>query len=135
MTSRVWCAEAALRMVSDGPGPLETITRGNSAVKTAAKTATIPRALDPNARPSEPARTSAPAAAKASPQTAAKTMGTVPPRLPGPGEGPGPPRAAGAVRAAGGEPRSGADHQRAGQGREPHRRLARPFGQRPGGLE
>ncbi len=84
MTSRVSCAEAALQMVSDGPGPLETITRGKSAVKTAAMTATIPSALSPNARPSQPARTSAPAAAKASPQTAARTIGTVPPRAPGP---------------------------------------------------
>src|SRR5260370_12317745 len=33
MTSRVWCAEAAFQTVRDGPGPVEVMTRGNSAVK------------------------------------------------------------------------------------------------------
>ena len=42
-------------MVSAGPGPIDTITRGNSAVNTAAANATIPSAVSPNARPTRPA--------------------------------------------------------------------------------
>ena len=88
MTSRVWWAEAALQTVSAGPGPVETITRGNSAVKTAATAATMPSALSPNATPSRAARTRSPDAAKASPHPAARASGTAPPRPPGPWEPP-----------------------------------------------
>src|ERR1700730_13614533 len=88
MTSRVWCAEAALQTVRDGPGPEETIARGNSGVKTAATAATMPSALRANATPGRPARTRIPDTVKASPQPAASTTGTVPPRAPGPWEPP-----------------------------------------------
>src|ERR1700722_17063237 len=84
MTTRVRCAEAALQIVRDGPGPLETITRGNSAVKTAATTARIPSALSAKAKPTRPRRTRIPDTAKASPHAAASAIGTAPPNPPGP---------------------------------------------------
>jgi hypothetical protein len=84
MTTRVSLAEAAFQTVSDGPGPLDTMTRGYSAVKMAATTATMPSALSANAEPSRPRRTSTPDSAKASAHTAARTIGTVPPTAPGP---------------------------------------------------
>src|ERR1700745_196029 len=73
-------------MVSDGPGPLDTIPRGNNAVNPAAVNATIPSAVSPNARPARPAAASGPDAANTSAAAIASTAGTVPPRPPGPWE-------------------------------------------------
>src|SRR6202000_1711065 len=84
MTTRVRCAEAAFQIVRDGPGPLETITRGNSAVKTAATTARIPSELSAPADPPGLRRTRTPDPAKASPHAAARATGPVPPSPPGP---------------------------------------------------
>src|SRR5258708_20720367 len=88
ITSKVRCADAALQIVSDGPGPLDAITRGNSAEKTAATTARIPSELSANARPPRPIRTSGPDAAMSAPDTTASVIGTVPGRAPRPGDPP-----------------------------------------------
>ena len=76
ITIRVRLAEAALQMVSDGPGPRDTMTRGNSAVNTAALAATMPSALSPNAAAARPAQISSPDPVKASAHPPARTSGT-----------------------------------------------------------
>ncbi len=119
ITIRSGWAQAAPQMVSDGPGPVETMTRGNSAVNTAALAATMPSALSPNAAAARPAPDQQPGPSEGHRALAGQRERYCAGQTAGPGS---------PVR----RPGRGAGDQRSGWPAEPYGGPAGPDGERPG---